>query len=78
MGVAHIRVMGSQRNPSATETVRLCVRSTHLEVADVPVAAAGVRRARDSYMHTIVGGLEGAPSMVLVPGYGAGAGTRPL
>lgn len=50
--------------------------STHLEVADVPVAATGVPTAQDRYLHTIVGGPEGAPAMVLVPGYGAGAGAR--
>ena len=58
--------------------MKFILLSTHLEVADVPVAAAGVRSAQDSYLHTIMGGPEGAPSMVLVPGYGAGAGTRPL
>jgi pimeloyl-ACP methyl ester carboxylesterase len=42
---------------------------SHLEIADVTVGAG-----RQDYMHTISAGDAAAPPMVLLPGYGAGAG----
>ena len=45
-----------------------CCRSA-LDIKDVPVGAG-----RQQYMHTITAGNASNPPMVLLPGYGAGAG----
>jgi len=53
----------------AAEQKLLALCRARLEVRDVPVGAGP-----QDFMHTISGGAPGSPPLVLVPGYGAGAG----